>query len=141
MFQDHFFSFGMLNLIFFNNIILVDRFHSEEFLSFFSLNKEDSSKGSSTKYNFRSKIFKSNLFFEVFFREESLCCSSHHLSFLFLSFEIFFIGLIIVHHVVSFDLFWSLFFLFFFCCGIMNKAQFIFVINWQFIVFQFPICL
>lgn len=139
MFQDHFFSFSMFNLIFFDDVILVNRLHSKEFFSFFSFNEKHSTKSSSTKNDFWGKILKCDLLFETFFGEESLGCSSDHFSFFFFSLKILFIGLVIMHDIITFNFFWSLFFLFFFSSCIMNKTKFIFVINGQLIVFQLPI--
>jgi len=120
----------MFNLIFFNNIILIDRLHGKELFSFFPFNKKDCSKSSSTKDNFRCKILKCDFFFEIFSGEKSLSGSSDHFSLFFFAFEILFISLIIMHYIVTFDFFGPLLFLFFFCGGIMYKTQFIFVINW-----------
>lgn len=139
VFQDHFFSFSMFNLIFFDDVILVNRLHGKEFFGFFSFNEKYCTKSSSTKNDFRRKILKCDLFFETFFGEESLGCSSDHFSFFFFSLQILFIGLVIMHDIITFDFFWSLFFLFFFSSCIMDETKFIFVINGQFIVFQLPI--
>jgi hypothetical protein len=37
--QNHFFGFGVFNLVLLDNIVLVDRLHGEEFLGIFLLHK------------------------------------------------------------------------------------------------------
>jgi hypothetical protein len=57
----------MLDLIFFDNIILVNGFHGKDFFGFFSFDKEDCSEGTSSEDDFGGEIIEGDLLFEVLF--------------------------------------------------------------------------
>lgn len=56
MLQNHFLSFGMLNLILFDNIFLDDRFHCKELFCIFLFYKQHCSKGSFSQDDLGNEI-------------------------------------------------------------------------------------
>jgi hypothetical protein len=139
VFQDHFLGFGMFDLIFFDNIVFVDGLHSEDFFGFFSLDEKDSSKSASTENDFGRKVIKCDFLLEIFFRKEGFGGPPDHLPFLFLAFKILFIGEIIMHDIITFNLFGALFFFFLLGSGIMDQTQIVLVIDGELVVFDFPV--
>lgn len=141
VFQNHFLSFGVFNLVLFDDVVLVDRLHSEELFRLFPFNEQHGAKSSPSKNYFGGKIFQSYFLLEIFFGEECFCGSPDHLSFFFLPFEVLFIGEIIMHDILSFDFLGPFLFLFLFGGCIMNQTQFILVIDREFVIFDFSISL
>lgn len=141
VFQNHFLSFGVFDLVFFDDVILVDRLHCEELFGLFPFNKQDRAKGSPSKDYFWGEIFESDFLLEVFFGEESFGSSSDHFPFLFLAFKILLIGEVIVHDIFSFNLLGSFFFLFLFGSGKMHQTQLILIINRKLVILNFAISL
>ena len=137
--QNHFFGFGMFNLIFFDDIVFVDGLHGKDFFGFFSLNKKDSSKSASSEYNFGGKVIKRDFLLEIFFGKEGFGGPSDHLPFLFLTFKILFISQIIMHNIIALNLLGALFFLFLFGRGVMDQTQLILVIDGKLVIFDFPV--
>lgn len=129
----------MFDLIFFDDIVFVDGFHGKDFFGFFSLDKEDGSKGSSSEYNFRGKVIKSDFLFEIFFGEQGFGSPPNHFPFLLFSFQILFITDIIMHHIITLNLFGAFFLFFFLSRSIVNQTQLILIIDGQFVVLYFPV--
>jgi hypothetical protein len=129
----------MLDLIFFDDIIFVDGFHGKDLFGFFSFDKKDSSKGTSSKDDFGGEIIEGDLLFKVLSREEGFSGSSDHFPFLFFALKILLISGIIMRDIFAFEFFWTLLFFLLFGGGIVNQAQLILIIDRQFFVFNFPV--
>ena len=139
MLQYHFLCFGVFDLIFLDDVILVDRLHSKELFGLFPLNQQHCTKSSSSQNNFRREVLQRYLFLQVLLGKQRFSSSSDHFLLLLFTLEILLISKIVMHNIITLDLFGSLLFFLFFCGSIVDQTQLILVIDGEFVVLDFTI--
>jgi hypothetical protein len=138
--QNHFFRLGVLDLVFFDDVVLVDWLHGEELSGIFLFNQQDSPKRSLSEHNFGHEVIDRYLFLEVVSRVEGLGGFPDHLFFLLFAIQVLLEGYIIVHGVFAFHIFGTLFLFFLFGGGIVHQIQLISEVDGQFIAACFSDC-
>ena len=140
MLQNHFLSFGMLNLILFDNIFLDDRFHCKELFRIFLFYKQHCSKGSFSQDDLGNEIIYWHFFLEVMTGIKCFSCLSNHLLLLLLPVKIFFEGNVVMKDVLPLDVFDPFLLFFFFCSCIVHKVQLITVVDGKLVATRLADC-
>ena len=139
MLQYHFLCFGVFDLIFLDDVILVDRLHSKELFGLFPFNQQHCAKSPSSQNNFRREVLKCDLFLQVLLRKKRFSSSSDHFLLLLFTLEILLISKIVMHNIITLDHFGPLLFFFFFCGSIVDQTQLILVIDGELVILDFTI--
>ena len=138
MFQNHLLSFGVFYLIFFNNIVLVDRFHCKKLLAIFFLNKQNSAKCTFAQHYLRHKVVNCHFLLGIVSGIECSRGLSHHLLLLLLTLQVALKRKIIMHYILSFDLLYPFLFLFIFGSGKVDQIEFFPIIDGKLSPTAFP---
>ena len=101
--QDHLFCFGVLDLVLLDDVVLVDRFHSEELLRDLLLHQQNCAECSLPEDDLRHKIVDGDLFLEIIPGVERLCGLPDHFLLLLLALEILLEGKVVMKDEISFD--------------------------------------
>lgn len=131
--EDHFLCFCVLDLILLDYVVLVDRFHSEEFLRVLLLHQQNSAESSLSEYNLRHEIVDSNFFLEIIPRVKGLGGFSDHFLLLLLALKILLERDIIMKYEIPLNLLDTLLLLLLFSGRIVDQVQFFSVVNRQFL--------
>ena len=131
VFENHFFSLSMLNLVLLDNVVLVDRLHCKQLFGVFFLHEQHCSESAFTQHYFGCKVIDSDLLFEIVASVQSACGFPYHLSFLFLALQVLHVGFIIMHHELSFHLLWTVLLLLVFGSGKLLKVELLPVVERQ----------
>lgn len=131
--EDHLLCLCVLDLVLLDYVVLVDRFHSEEFFRVFLFDQQDSAEGSLSKNNLRHKVVDSNFFLEIIPGVKGLGGFSDHFLLLLFALKILLERNIIMKYKISLNLLDALLLFLLFSSRIVDQVQFLPVINWQFL--------
>jgi hypothetical protein len=130
VFEDDLFCFGMLQLVFLDDVVLYDGLHGVEVLGALLLDEQDRSEGSLPEHNFGDEIVDGHLIFVVF-GEQGFGGFANCFLLVFFIIDVLLIGLIVVHYVFAFELFYPELFLVFFGHHVEHQVEFFPVVDGQ----------
>lgn len=131
--QDHLLSLGVLNLVLFDDIILVNTLHREQFLRVLLLNQQHRSKGTLTKHDLGHEIIDGHFFLQIIPGVKCPGGFAHHFLLFLLALEIDLEAHIIMHDKLALDILDALLLLLLLRGGVVDQVQLLPIIDGQFL--------